>query len=198
MIALQLKLGLRQGEVSNIQIQDIHISSPELRRHFPDIGTHPRLGDHEDAIYIPSRDERDGNKSRRPRLLPLEAELRRVLLRYLLVRPQNGEPWLFLTLKTHGKITDNATINDVWHDAFHPEYAETEDRKGVTSHFGRHWFTTFWRVDQDVNRERIKYMRGDTAGSGNIEDRGAIDEYIHTYYQDIEDLYRERIFPLGL
>lgn len=198
MIALQLKLGLRQGEVSNIQIQDLHISNRELRRHFPDLGTHSSLDDRENALYIPSRDEREGNKSERPRLLPLDAELRQVLLRYLLVRPNNGEPWLFLTLKTHGEITDNATINDVWRDAFHPEYAETGDQRGITSHFGRHYFTTYWSVEQDMNRELVKYMRGDTPGSRDLEERGAIDEYIHTYYEDIENRYRERIFPLDL
>lgn len=198
LVAVQLKLGLRQGEVSNIQLQDLHISNPELQRHFPNLGSHRRLKGHQDALYVPGRDERNGNKSERPRLLPLDDELRHVLLRYLLVRPHNGEPWLFLTLKTHGKITDNATINDIWREAFHPEYAETEEHRGVTSHFGRHWFTTFWRVKQDVNRELIKYMRGDTAGSRNIEKRGAIDEYIHTYYEDIETLYRKNIFKLGI
>lgn len=40
-------------------------------------------------------------------------------------------------------------------------------------------------------------MRGDTPGAGNIEDRGAIDEYIHTY-DDIEPLFREHIYKLGI
>lgn len=195
-MALQLKLGLRATEVCNLQLADIDIQNGDLREHYPELGSNPRLEGRQNALYVPH--DREGNKSQRPRLLPLDDELRRVLLRYLLIRPDNGGPWLFLTLKTHGKITDHATINDVWRDAFHPEYAGTEDHQGATSHFGRHWFTTYWRVKEDVNRELIKYMRGDTAGSRNIEDRGTIDEYIHTYYEDIEGLYRERVFPLGL
>lgn len=65
-------------------------------------------------------------------------------------------------------------VNEIWKSAFQPEYAETEDYRGITSHFGRHRFTTYWRVEQDLNRELIKYMRGDTAGSANLKDRGAI------------------------
>jgi len=41
-------------------------------------------------------------------------------------------------------------------------------------------------------------MRGDTAGAGNIDERGAIDEYIHTYYEDIEPIYRENIYKLSI
>ena len=89
-------------------------------------------------------------------------------------------------------------VNRVWTDAFHPKYAETDDHRAVTSHFGRHRFTTYWRVGQDLNRELVKYMRGDTPGSGNIEDRGAIDHYIHTYYADIEPIYRENIYKLDI
>lgn len=194
----QLKLGLRQGELCNIQLQDLHIANAELRRHFPAMGAHPSVVDYNNAIYIPSQDERDGNKSERPRVVPLDDELRRVLLRYLLVRPDNGEPWLFLTLKTHGKITDNQTINDIWRDAFHPEYAETEDEKAVTSHYGRHWFSTWWRVKRDINRQLVKYMRGDVASQQSLDDRAAIDDYLHTNYEDIETPYREEIFKLGL
>jgi integrase/recombinase XerD len=41
-------------------------------------------------------------------------------------------------------------------------------------------------------------MRGDTAGSAQLDDMGAIDEYIHTYYEDIEDIYRENIYKLNV
>lgn len=197
-IATQLKLGVRRGELCNIQLRDLHISNPELQRHYPNIGTHPKLGDYDDAIYIPPRTERRGNKSRRSRTLPLDDELRRVLLRYLLVRPDNGEPWLFLTLKTHREITDNATINDVWKATFCPKYSETKEHKAVTSHFGRHWFTTYWRVKQDVNDELVKYMRGDRVGGRSLDEQSAMDTYLHAYYEDIERLYRENIFKLNL
>lgn len=195
-LALQLKCGLRAGEVCNIKIGDLTTGHPELRQHYSEFGSHPMLEDRQNALYIPSRDERGGNKSRRPRLLPLDDELRRVLLRYLLVRPQPDSPWLFLSKRRHQQLV----ISDpgrIWEDAFHPEYAETDRHKPVTSHFGRHWFTTYWQVEQDLNAELVGYMRGDKAGR-SVEDHGAIQHYIHTYYDDIENLYLDQIFKLDI
>ena len=194
-IACQLKLGLRATELCNIKLSEVTIENAELQRHYPEMGTHSALTDIENAVYIPH--DRDGNKSRRPRLLPLDEELRRVLLRYLLTRPDTGAEWFFLSHTTYAQM-HREYIADIWEDAFHPEYEESEDHAAVTSHFGRHRFTTYWRVEQDLNRELIKYMRGDTAGAGNIEERGAIDDYIHTYYEDIEQIYRESIYKLNI
>jgi integrase/recombinase XerD len=196
-IGLQFKLGLRAGEVSNIQLGDISLENDEIQRHYPEMGSERRLEDRPNAIYVPSGNERPGNKSRRPRVLPLDDELRRLLVRYLLVRPENGEPWLFLSDKSHTKI-NKKTVNKVWKDAFHPEYAETEKYRPVTSHFGRHRFSTWWRVEQDMNRELVKYMRGDKPGSASAKSREAIDAYLHTYYEDIRDVYLENIYKIGI
>lgn len=194
-MAIQLKLGLRATEVCNLKLSEIDIQNTDLRKHYPELGSDPRLEGRQNAVYVPH--DRDGNKSQRPRLLPLDDELRRVLLRYLLIRPDNNEPWVFISLTRHEQL-QKQDINPPWKEAFHPEYAETEQRRAVTSHYGRHYFTTHWRVEKDLNRELIKYMRGDTAGSASIQERGAIDEYIHTYYEDIVDTYRENIFKLNL
>ncbi len=193
-VCFQFKLGLRAGEVANIKLSDIKIENSEISRHYPEMGTEHRLEDVSNAIYVPPGFERPGNKSGRARMLPLDDELRRLLVRYLLVRPENDEPWLFLSQTSHSQI-DVKAVNRVWKNAFHPEYAETEEYKSVTSHFGRHRFSTWWRVQQDVNRELVKYMRGDSLGS---DSREAIDTYLHTYYEDIEDLYRGSIYRLGI
>ena len=196
-IALQLKLGMRCGEVANIQLPEVHIANPELEKHYPEAGSHERLSGRENAIFIPSRYERNGNKSRRARVLPLDDELCRVLLRYLLIRPTADEPWLFLSKQQHRRL-EGGDANRAWKEAFGDRYPETENHKRVTSHYGRHRFTTYWRVEQDLNRELIKYMRGDIIGGGPDDEPGAIDTYIHTYYEDIEPIYREQIFKLGL
>lgn len=86
-----LKLGPRAGEVCNIQIRDINISHHELKDTYPELGTHPAVKDRLNAIYIPH--DRDGNKSWNPRLLPLDEELRWLLMRYLFIREQVDEPW---------------------------------------------------------------------------------------------------------
>ncbi|WP_160135783.1 integrase [Halococcus salsus] len=51
-------------------------------------------------------------------------------------------------------------------------------------------------MHQDVNAELVHYMRGDEAGT-SIED-GAMHHYIHTYYEDVEDLYLDRVFKLDV
>lgn len=115
----------------------------------------------------------------------------------ILIRPDNGEPWLFHS-RTNQTQVDDETIDLARRDAFHPEYAETPDRRPVTSHYGRLRFTTYCRVEKDANRELNKYMRGDVVGGGGTDSPGGIDHYIHSYYEDIEPLYRERIYTFGV
>ena len=194
-IVTQLKLGLRATEMANLTLAEISLTNREVERHYGELGSAPQLADYENAVYIPH--DRAGNKSKRPRVLPIDDELRRLWINYLLIRPDNGEPWVFLSKTNHAQVDDEA-INIAWKRAFHPAYEETPQHRAVTSHYGRHRFTTYWRVEQDVNRELIKYMRGDTSAGGVTDPVGGIDHYIHSYYEDIEPLYRERIFKLGV
>ena len=194
-IVAQLKLGLRVSELCNIQLAEVDIQNTELQNHYPDLGSHPMLDERPNAVYIPH--DRDRNKSERPRVLPLDNELRRVLIRYLMIRPDADEPWLFLAESTHDRFLQMGVMG-TWKDAFHPEYAETDQHRAITSHFGRHRFTTYWRVERDMNYEHIKYMRGDKTNRSPGSGRGAIDRYIHTYYEDIEPLYRKQIYKLGV
>lgn len=196
-IVMQLKLGLRASELANLCLQDLHIDAPVLQRAYRDLGSHPRLEGRPNAIYIASRYERAGNKSHRPRVLPIDDELQPLLRAYLLVRPDAATSALVLTKSTHNPV-DPEYLNEIWTDVFHPTYAETDEHRGVTSHFGRHRFTTYWRVEADVNRALVKYMRGDAPAEDAVTSADAIDEYVHTYYEDIEQLYRERMFRLGL
>ncbi|WP_231727715.1 tyrosine-type recombinase/integrase, partial [Haloferax profundi] len=140
-ILLQMKLGLRAGEVANLRLEDIHMNDADSSTEYSELATHPELSSRQNLVYIPSRDDRRGNKSVRPRLLPLDSETRATLDRYLFARPDNGEPWVFLSKKSHTKLTTKG-VNQIWKDAFHPEYAETDEYRAVTSHFGRHRFTT--------------------------------------------------------
>lgn len=194
-IVTQLKLGLRVGELTNIQLQDVNLQEPEIREQYPELGTHECVFDYPNAIYIPSKHERDGNKSSVSRILPLDDELQRVLRRYLRVRPTWVDSWLFLS-KGDGPA-DMKAVNKAWKATFHPEYAETPEYRAVTSHFGRHYFTTFWRKDQQMSRELVQYMRGDRVGDP-AEDGSRMHHYLHAYYEDIKDLYRQNIYTLGV
>lgn len=42
----------------------------------------------------------------------------------------------------------------------------------------------------------MMYMRGDSVEKGLM--RELIDSYLHTYYENTEDLYRENIYRLGI
>jgi integrase/recombinase XerD len=196
-IGLQLKLGLRASELVNLRLGDIAIEESELTRTYPSLGSHHALEGRGDAVYIGSRYERDGNKSHRPRLLPLDDELRELLRWYLLVRPTAETNRLVLTKSTHNPI-NGEDVSRIWQAAFRPAYDETETHRAVTSHFGRHRFTTHWRVSEDLPRPLVKYMRGDTTADDQFIATDAIDVYVHTYYDDIATVYRERIFQLNL
>lgn len=195
-ILIQLKLGLRASELSNIKLSEIHITNSELQDHYSDLGNHPTLNGRPNAVYIPH--DRDRNKSERPRVLPLDDELRRVLLQYLLCRPDNGRPWLFLS-KSGGKKMDHTNINDIWKKYFRPEYGPTEQYRGVSSHYGRHRFTTWFRIDKKWQRDLLKYLRGDIQSGGELNaTQEAIDSYIHTRYEKIEDQFRRDIYKFHI
>lgn len=195
-ITAQLKLGLRASELCNLRLAELHLADPGLTDGYPELGTHEALNGRPNAVYVASRHERQGNKSRRARVLPIDTELQDVLRAYLLVRPDPAHRSVFLSKSTHTPI-DGEYVNRVWRTAFHPAYDETDQHRAVTSHFGRHRFTTYWQVEQDAPRELVKYLRGDRV-DGVTTDREAIDDYIHTYYEDIESLYRNRIYRFDL
>jgi integrase/recombinase XerD len=193
-IGTQLKEGLRAGEECNLQIPEIHISSQELQQRYPGLGTHPAIGDKSDVLYVPH--DRDGNKSSNTRLLPIDEELRWLLLRHLLTRPQVDEPWVFLSKRTFTQMTPQG-VNKEWKEAFHPEYAETDDCAPVTSHYGRHHFSSYWRLVEGLEREHVQYMRGDRVQP--LDDFPySIDDYLHPNYDLIESAYRQNIFKLNI
>jgi len=193
-IGLQLKQGERASEVCNLKIPELNLSHQEVQTHYPELGTHPAIGDRTDVIYVPQ--DRDGNKSSNPRLIPIDNELRWLLIRYLLTRPQVDEPWVFLSKRTFTQMDPNG-VNDIWKEEFHPEYGETEKYKPITSHFGRHWFSSWCRLEIGMSRENVQYLRGDKVAP--IEEfPDAIDEYLHPNYELIEDSYRSEVFNLDI
>lgn len=195
-MVLQLKLGLRATETCNIKLKDFSLPNQDVQGHYSELGTNPWLEGRESAIYVPH--DREGNKSRNPRILPLDDETRRILTQYLLIRPDNGEPYLFLSKSSHSQMHRNG-ISNVWKKYLPETYLkETEQYRAIKSHYGRHWFTNYWKVNENLNREYIKYMRGDVTSEESVEEGAAIDDYINPNYADIEEPYRKRIFKLGI
>lgn len=200
-IGTQLKFGCRSGELANIRISEIHIDHPNLLEHYETIGTHDMLDGRPNAVYIPH--DRAGNKRERSTVLPLDEEARRLLIDWLLVRPDvpdpdhPDDPRLFMTHK--GKPLSVSDIRYIWTKHWWPEYEKPEDGqfRSVTPHYARHRFSTYWKNDlTGINREWVKYMRGDKTDTSVGRSHDALDHYVHTFYEDVESLYRNQMFQL--
>ena len=49
-----------------------------------------------------------------------------------------------------------------------------------------------------MEEPKVQYLRGDNMG-GKLEDsRSAFHRYVHMYYDDVEEEYREGVFKLGI
>lgn len=196
-VVAQFKLGLRASELCNVKLSEVSIEDSEIQRHYDQVGTHPQVRDRPNSIYIPH--DRPRNKSTRPRCLPLDDELRNLFSKYLSCRPDNDEPWMFLSKKGARKLNYKNVNEDVWKKYFRPRYGPTDRYRGISSHFGRHFFTTWWTVKREIPRPLVKYMRGDKQTGGKPHPRQeVIDHYIHAYYSDIESIYRREIFKFDL
>jgi integrase/recombinase XerD len=220
MLVLQMKLGLRAGEVRNIQLGDLALTDTHLQRHYAGrLGTHPDLphnrrrestrGDRpaeddewEPAVVIPH--DRPGNKSEVSRTLPLDDECVRVLVPYLLLRPDVAEPWVFLSRSGYSRIDDPNGLNRVWEQAFPREgddgsvlWGETDTRRAVSSHTGRHTFATHLRVEEGVEETVVQYALGHRITArveGGRPRRDAIDTYTHVDYDHLKPVYLASIY----
>lgn len=195
-IVAQLKLGLRASELCNIKLSELNIQHQALQDHYEELGTHHRVSDRPNSVYIPP--DRDLNKSSVPRVLPLDDEMRLVLIEYLLVRPDNGKPWVLLSPTRHNQM-NNSQINQIWKDHFRPKYEFSEDEqyRSITSHFGRHRFSTFFRKEHGWQEEDVQYMTGHKGGYDS-DTHDSLATYVHTYYEDIKDRYLNQIYKFGL
>lgn len=205
-VVMQIKLGLRVGELQNIHLADISLQHSDIQAHYDDLGTQPELKGRPNAIYIPPGEHnsvaaekgRDGNKSRYPRVLPLDDETQRVLREYLLIRPDADTPHVFTS--RHGKPLTRSDVGRYWRDVFRPEYDGSDGTRPITTHFGRHVFSDYW--DDMVGRaglrpKHVDFMRGDEIHA-STDQRRSIDAYVSVHYEDIEPIYRQHIFSLGL
>ena len=204
----QLKTGVRSTELANIRFEELHLSNADVRAHFDGrdgqrhgpIGSHDQLENYTNAVFIPPDDgaEHYGNKRKMPTVIPLDRETQAVLIDWLLIRPDNGDPHVFLTQK--GKPLERNSLRYVWTKHWHPEYKfdEADKYRSVSPHYARHWFSSWFRVHVNMPEPLVEYLRGDKAGYELRNGRAAIHRYIHTYYDDVKDMYEQEIFQLGL
>lgn len=194
-IGVQLKLGARGREIANMKLKDMSLTNSEVREHYPEMGTNPKLRGTENAIVIPAN--RTGNKSKYDRTIPVDDEARKLLREYLLIRPDNGAEWLFLTKSRHDTLgtTEGRSVSDLWRDTFWSN-VPVERPDGLASHVARHLFTS--RLSQDdsgLSSTDIDALRGDETGEDSSR---AANDYINTFYPNIKESYEKQIYRLGL
>lgn len=162
------------------------------------MGSHDQLEDITNAVYIPTEDLRDGNKRKMLTVIPLDDETRRVLIDWLLIRPDNGDPHVFLTQKGKkaGAQLTPPRLDKHWHPEF--EFEEGEKYRSISPHYARHWFTTWFRVHANMPELWVQYLRGDKTGKEIGTGQQAIHRYIYIYYEDVEQEYRENVFKLDI
>ncbi|MFC6835906.1 tyrosine-type recombinase/integrase [Halomarina ordinaria] len=197
-----LKTGMRVGEACNLDLRDVHLS-PAVHDAF-DVPPRPQLDNRPDSVYVASDVARgqvvDGeertasNKRKRATVVPVDAELRRALVRWLTIRPDARSPAEPLFVSTGEEWGERLTTGQVRtvvrrHAEAHGWYrtggGATEN---VTPHYFRHFFTTHLR-DRTGDRGIVKYLRGDVATD-------IIDTYTHNWGDRVREVYEANIYAL--
>lgn len=199
---LLAKTGIRVGELVNLDIRDVYLDHP-LSREYSALRS--ELDGRPDTIYVTHEIEeggeyrgeirKAGNKRRRPTHIPIDEELKRVLVNYLLVRPPTAvveRPFFVGLGGTTKRLNQRLTPATVQSQL--KKRAEEEDWVGesyhpmnVTPHYFRHFFTTHARNNMDPMV--VKYLRGDKG-----ED--VMDIYTHNWENRVRKEYLSSIYSL--
>lgn len=179
-VVTMLKTGVRVAEVVNFDERDINLNHP-ISEYLADPRT--ELLDSSDSLLVDSTVEegdkingeirRRSNKPNSTRKVPLDKELKEVLVWYLAQRvpPFSEAKPLFVSNYQAGNRFDVKGLQRLfnswsdehgWYDPDHPG--------SVKPHWCRHWFTTNVRSNLDPEMIKIgneddflEYLRGDTA-----------------------------------
>jgi len=205
LVVTLLKTGVRVGELCNLDLRDVAIDAPELDGAY-ELGGRAHLDGRTDTLFVDPEMSRGetvngeertaSNKRKRVTLIPIDGELKHVLVRWLAIRPDTRSPADPLFVSTgdawgervtpemvRAVVTDHAT-DAGWYE---PGAGATEN---VTPHYFRHFFTTHLR-DRTGDRGIVKYLRGDVADD-------IIDTYTHNWGDQVREVYTESIYSLGV
>ncbi|EJN61122.1 tyrosine-type recombinase/integrase [Halogranum rubrum] len=198
-----LKTGMRVGELCNLDLRDVALTHTDAERAY-ELGNRAELDGRPDSIFVspdPSfgkstngEERTASNKRKRATVVPIDAELKHVLVRWLAVRPDAVSPADPLFVGT----------SDRWGERLDPEsvrhIVEMHARdwgwyrtgggasENVTPHYFRHFFTTHLR-DRTGDRGIVKYLRGDVADD-------IIDTYTHNWGDKVRETYEANIYSL--
>ncbi len=203
LIVTLLKTGIRVGELCNLDIRDVALDDSDVAAAF-DVSTRPQLDTRPDSLYVDSEPARGmrtngeertaSNKRKRPTVIPIDAELKVELKRWLEIRPDSQSPAEPLFVYTTGewgqRLTPRAVRSVVGTHAREMGWYETggDAAENVTPHYFRHFFTTHLR-DRTGDRGIVKYLRGDVADD-------IIDTYTHNWGDQVKETYEAHIYSV--
>jgi integrase len=192
-----LKTGLRVGELCNLDMDGLVLAGTVQGlgyEHSP----RAAIADRDQALFVPADPAGDdrpaANKRKRDTILPVDDELRDVLVEWLAIRPDTAASPapLFVHTKTNWgrRLTPQAVRTVVREHARARGWYETGGgaSENVTPHYFRHFFTTHLR-DRTGDRGIVKYLRGDVADD-------IIDTYTHNWGNRVRSVYEANIYSL--
>lgn len=205
-IVMALKTGLRAAEIVNLDLRDIHLDHP-ISDEMPDPRT--EIYNYPDALYVDSdidkerahngEERRNGNKKNSHREVPIDKELKQVLVWWIAMLPPSDSPAKpllrqitdpdgerFLKATMQQKTTDWARRNDL--------NSVTMKHFGVDSHWCRHWFSTLLQARIDDEEVIVGSAKGYVEGLRGDSEDSTIDTYTHEWEQLREEdnkSYRE-------
>jgi integrase len=199
-ILLLLKTGIRAGEACNLDLRDVHLAESPV----PTGPVRPRLENRPNSLFVSSEPAQGtqvngefremSNKRKRDTVIPIDSELRSVLVAWLAIRPDTPSAADPLFLHTQRNWGTRLTGNDIHHlvtsRAANRGWYEPGAGAGsnVTPHYFRHFFTTHLR-DRTGDRGIVKYLRGDVATD-------VIDTYTHNWGDRVREVYEANIYSL--
>jgi len=215
-LAILLKTGIRVSEACNLDWEDINLNHEMADELLPD--SRYELSEYPDSIYIDSdKDEETyksdtrGNKRKVDTRIPIDSELKRLLLWHALTRERrfDGEnPVLMVNNKPNGKPSDRLGAVNAWMKVtdLAKEYdwweAGRSELENVTPHWFRAKFSSHMSIQLEAAAESpendfdakpidiVKGLRGDK-GEDVIEGYRFREE-------DFFEYIRPRQFKIGL
>lgn len=198
-----LKTGIRVGELSNLDLQDLYLADSAVQDVYQ-VAPRVQLEDRPDTLFVASDIARGdvvngekrtaSNKRKRDTLIPIDAELKAALRRYLAIRPDSVSPAEPLFVSTGDKWGHR--LKPAWARSMVTDHARKFGwyrpgggaAENVTPHYFRHFFTTHLR-DRTGDRGIVKYLRGDVADD-------IIDTYTHNWGDRVREVYEQHIYAV--
>jgi len=218
-LMMLLKTGARASEICNLDLRDINLDHEGYRRTYLEDDNHnvtlrAQIQSRPDSIYFASditegnvvngEERKDSNKRVNSSIVPIDNDLKRVLLRWLACRQDTPEhPAQPLFLKRHSIKPERMTRN-----ALKDQVARLTENAGqrLTPHFFRSYFTTMHRevpesVADTASKEdmhlpsipkpQLHYIRGDA-------EEDIVDRYTQNWSLLLEATYRQNVYKFDV